>query len=136
MASLQAFLFFLPRALVRPNSPFPSPSPFNACHAAYEPPDHLVHYSLLIWSHIGAKGASFLLKTIFFLWSPLKEIPWGQQKILLPCEQLVRPCNSSEPVQDFFFPQNGKDNKPNHPLLLRLPYLRIKPKVQSQQGKK
>ena len=33
----------------------------------------------------------------------------------------------------FFFPQNGKDNKPNHPLL---PYVRIKPKTQSQQGKK
>ena len=32
------------------------------------------------------------------------------------------------------FPQNGKDNKPNHPLLLELPYLRTK--TQSQQGKK
>ena len=27
-----------------------------------------------------------------------------------------------------FFPQNGKDSKPNHPLLLELPYLRIKPR--------
>ena len=36
----------------------------------------------------------------------------------------------------FFFPQNGKDNKPNHLLLLELPYLRIKAKTQSQQGKK
>ena len=35
-----------------------------------------------------------------------------------------------------FFPQNGKDNKPNHPLLPELHYLRIKPKKQSQQGKK
>ena len=35
----------------------------------------------------------------------------------------------------FFFPQNAKDNKPNHPLLLELPYLGIKPKTQSQQGK-
>ena len=35
----------------------------------------------------------------------------------------------------FFFPQNAKDNKPNHPLLLELPYLRVKPKIQSQQGK-
>ena len=34
------------------------------------------------------------------------------------------------------FLQNGKDNKPNHPLLLELPYQRIKPKTQSQQGKK
>ena len=34
-----------------------------------------------------------------------------------------------------FFPQNAKDNKPNHPLLLELPYLRVKPKTQSQQGK-
>ena len=34
-----------------------------------------------------------------------------------------------------FFPENAKDNKPNHPLLLELPYLRIKPKTQSQQGK-
>ena len=33
------------------------------------------------------------------------------------------------------FAQNAKDNKPNHPLLLDLPYLRIKPKTQSQQGK-
>ena len=32
------------------------------------------------------------------------------------------------------FPQNGKDNKSNHPLLLELPYLRTK--TQSQQGKK
>ena len=35
-----------------------------------------------------------------------------------------------------FFPQNAKDNKPNHPLSLELPYLRIKPKTQSQQGMK
>ena len=35
-----------------------------------------------------------------------------------------------------FFPQNAEDNKPNYPLLLELPYLRIKPKTQSQQGKK
>ena len=34
-----------------------------------------------------------------------------------------------------FFPQNAEDNKPNYPLLLELPYLRIKPKTQSQQGK-
>ena len=34
----------------------------------------------------------------------------------------------------YFFLQNGKDNKPNHPLLLKLPYLRTK--TQSQQGKK
>ena len=34
----------------------------------------------------------------------------------------------------YFFLQNGKDNKPNHPLLLNLPYLRTK--TQSQQGKK
>ena len=33
------------------------------------------------------------------------------------------------------FAQNVKDNKLNHPLLLDLPYLRIKPKTQSQQGK-
>ena len=50
--------------------------------------------------------------------------------------KLVRPCNSSERVQDYFFPQNGKDNKLSHPLLLELPYLRMKPKTQSQQGKK
>ena len=35
-----------------------------------------------------------------------------------------------------FFPENAKDNKPNHPLLLELPYLRIKPKTQGQQRKK
>ena len=34
-----------------------------------------------------------------------------------------------------FFPQNGKDGI-NHPLLLELPYLRIKPKTQGQQRKK
>ena len=33
------------------------------------------------------------------------------------------------------FSQNGKDGI-NHPLLLELPYLRIKPKTQGQQGKK
>ena len=44
--------------------------------------------------------------------------------------QFFRACS------ELFFPQNGKDNKPNHPLLLELPYLRIKPKTQSQQGKK
>ena len=43
--------------------------------------------------------------------------------------QFYRACSG------FFFPQNAKDNKPNHPLLLELPYLRIKPKTQSQQGK-
>ena len=47
----------------------------------------------------------------------------------------MRTTHFSEPFQDFF-PQNGKDNKPNHPLLLQLPYLRIKPKAQSQQRKK
>ena len=30
-----------------------------------------------------------------------------------------------------FFPQNAEDNKPNYPLLLELPYLRIKPKTQA-----
>ena len=49
-------------------------------------------------------------------------------------QDLSRPFNSSERVQDYFFPQNGKDNKPNHPLLLELPYLRTK--TQSLQGKK
>ena len=44
--------------------------------------------------------------------------------------QFFRACSGL-----FFFPQNAKDNKPNHPLLLELPYLRIKPKTQSQQGK-
>ena len=34
-----------------------------------------------------------------------------------------------------FFPQNGKDNKSSHPLLLELPYLKIKPKTQTQQAK-
>ena len=29
------------------------------------------------------------------------------------CVQLVRPCNSSERVQDYFFPQNGKDDRPS-----------------------
>ena len=51
------------------------------------------------------------------------------------CVQLVRPCNSSECVQDYFFPQN-MERIINHPLLLELPYLRIKPKTQSQQDKK
>ena len=67
---------------------------------------------------------------------PSKANTVGIVKILLPCVQLVRPCNSSERVQNYFFPQNGKDNKPNRPLLLELPYLRIKPKTQSQKGKK
>ena len=66
---------------------------------------------------------------------PPKANTVGIVKIHLPCVQLVRPCNSSEGVQDYFFPQNGKD-KPNHPLLLELPYLRIKPKTQNQQCKK
>ena len=29
-------------------------------------------------------------------------------KILLPCVQLVRPCNSSEGVQDYFFSTKWK----------------------------
>ena len=58
----------------------------------------------------------------------------GIVKNILPRVQHVRPCNSSESAQDYFFPQNGKDNKPNHPLLFELPYLRTK--TQSQQGKK
>ena len=44
--------------------------------------------------------------------------------------KLFRACSG------LFFPQNAEDNKPNYPLLLELPYLRIKPKTQSQQGKK
>ena len=43
--------------------------------------------------------------------------------------QFFRACSGL-----LFFPQNGKDNKQT--LLLELPYLRIKPKTQSQQGKK
>ena len=49
-------------------------------------------------------------------------------------------CTTRKTLQFFragsgLFAQNAKDNKPNHPLLLDLPYLRIKPKTQSQQGK-
>ena len=33
---------------------------------------HLVHYPLLIWSHIGTKGVSLHLKTIFFSMGPSK----------------------------------------------------------------
>ena len=42
--------------------------------------------------------------------------------------QFFRACSG------LFFPQDGKDNKPNHALLLELPYLRTK--TQSLQGKK
>ena len=45
--------------------------------------------------------------------------------------QFYRACSGF-----FFFPRNGRDNKPSHPLLLELPYLRIKPMTQSQQAKK
>ena len=45
--------------------------------------------------------------------------------------QFFRACSGF-----FFFPQNGKDNKSSHPLLLELPYLKIKPKTQTQQAKK
>ena len=45
--------------------------------------------------------------------------------------QFFRACSGL-----FFFPQNGKDNKSSHPLLLELPYLKIKPKTQTQQAKK
>ena len=65
---------------------------------------------------------------------PSKSNTVGIVKNSPPRVQHVRPCNSSESAQDYFFPQNGKDNKPNHPLLLELPYLRTK--TQSQQGKK
>ena len=44
--------------------------------------------------------------------------------------QLFQACSGL-----FFFPQNGKDNKPNHALLLELPYLRIKPKTQIKANK-
>ena len=65
---------------------------------------------------------------------PSKANTMGIVKNILPRVQHVRPCNSSDSAQDYFFPQNGKDSKPNHPLLLELPYLRTK--TQSQQGKK
>ena len=65
---------------------------------------------------------------------PSKANTVGKVKSSLSRVQHVRPCNSSESAQDYFFPQNGKENKPNHPLLLELPYLRTK--TQSQQGKK
>ena len=49
-------------------------------------------------------------------------------------------CTTRKTLQFFracsgLFAQNAKNNKPNHPSLLELPYLRIKPKTQSQQGK-
>ena len=40
MVSVQAFLSFLPRA--RPNSPSPSPSLFNPCHAGYSQSEVIV----------------------------------------------------------------------------------------------
>ena len=46
------------------------------------------------------------------------------------CVQLVRPCNSSERVPDSFF-FHKMERVINHPLLLGLPYLSIKPKTQS-----
>ena len=50
------------------------------------------------------------------------------------CVQLVRPCTSSEHVQDSNVFFHKMERIINHPLLL--PYLRIKPKTQSQRGKK
>ena len=67
-----------------------------------EPSCHLVHYSLMIWSHIGTKEVhDSIFKTIFSM-EP-------SNKANTVCVQLVRPCTSSER----FFPQNGKDNKPS-----------------------
>ena len=99
-----------------------------------EPAGHLVHYSLLIWSHRGAKRVSFHLKTIFFYGAFLSKYRWDSKNSPSLCTtpktlQFFRACSG-------LFPQNAKDNKPNHPLLLELPYLRIKPKTQSLQGKK
>ena len=37
--------------------------------------DLVIHYSLLIWYHIGTKGVSFNLKTIFLYGA--KQTPWG-----------------------------------------------------------
>ena len=51
------------------------------------------------------------------------------------CVQLVRPWNSSQGGQDYFF-SHKMERIIDHPLLLELPYLSIKPKTQSQQGKK
>ena len=39
---------------------------------------------------------------------PPKANTLGIVKILLPCVQLVRPCNSSEGVQDYFFSTKWK----------------------------
>ena len=101
-----------------------------------EPADHLVHYSLLIWSHTGTKGVSFHLKKFFFFMEPCKANTVGivknSRSLRTPRKtfQFFRACSG------LFFPQNGKDHKPNHPLLLKLPNLRMKPKTQSLQGKK
>ena len=46
--------------------------------------------------------------------------------------QLVRPCNSSSGL--LYFPQNGKGGI-NHPLLLELPHLSIKPQSQAKANK-
>ena len=50
------------------------------------------------------------------------------------CIQLVRPCTSSEHVQDSNVFFHKMERIINYPLLL--PYLRIKPKTESQRGKK
>ena len=99
-----------------------------------EPADYLVHYSLLIWSHTRTKRVSFHLKTIFFMEPPKANTVWivknsPSLRTTRKTFQFFRACSGL-----LFFPQN--DNKPNYPLLLELPYLRIKPKAQSQQCKK
>ena len=100
-----------------------------------EPAGHLVHYSLLIWSHLGAKGVSLHGKQ-FFSMEPSKANTVGIIKNSPSLRTTRKILKFSRACSGLFFPQNGKDNKPNHALLLELPCLRIKPKTQSQQGKK
>ena len=100
-----------------------------------EPAGHLVHYSLLIWSHLGAKGVSFHRKQFFSI-EPSKANTVGIVRNSPSLRRTRKTLQFFRACSGLFFPQNGKDDKPNHALLLELPYLRIKPRTQSQQGKK
>ena len=66
-----------------------------------EPAGHLVHYSLLIWSHTGTTRSTHSILKQFFSIEP-------SNKANTVCVKLARPCNSSKPVQVYSFSTKWK----------------------------
>ena len=66
-----------------------------------EPAGHLVHYSLLIWSHTGTTRSTHSILKQFFSMEP-------SNKANTVCVKLVRPCNSSKQVQVYSFSTKWK----------------------------